>query len=130
MTPIEIVYKTMYNYFVKRDGYKVNSHTIAGAPTFLCNICFLLSFYCIINLIVNRSISISIGKVPGLMIIGLLMVSNHYLLFGILKFSKNGDSANCFFSIDKRTYSLGWRIFIFNLLLAVILPILDKLLLT
>ncbi|WP_143095894.1 hypothetical protein [Pedobacter insulae] len=75
----------------------------------------------------NHSIWFSVGKINGLIITGLLMILNHYLLFNVLKFSKNGDSANKLFNIDRRTFLYGWRIFVLNLILGIMFPALGHL---
>lgn len=124
MSPIEIVYKTMYNHFVKKDGYNSTSHVIAAAATCLCNIFFLMNGYLIINILINKSmISFSFTKLTGFLIIAILMALNHALLFKVLKFSKKGDGPNNLFNLEKSTRNMGWWIFGINTFLAILLPI-------
>lgn len=126
MSPIEIVYKTMFNHFVKKDGYSSSSHMIAGAATFLCSLFFLGNCFFIIKIIFNNPMPISINKVTGSIMAVILIILNHFLLFSVFKFSKNGDGPSQLFNITKKNSNLGWWIFGVNLLLLLIIPLLSS----
>ncbi|SFG56507.1 hypothetical protein [Pedobacter insulae] len=126
MTPVEIVYKTMFNHFVKKEGYSQSSHVIAGAATSLCNLLFLANCYFLVKIIFSNPIPISFTKVEGLITSGVLIIINHYLVFVVFRFSKNGDGPNQLFNITRKDFSLGWWIFGVNLLLALAIPLLES----
>lgn len=119
MSPIELIYKTMFNHFVKMKGYNRYTYISASLGTCIFNVFFLLNVYVIINITLNNSISLPFkGKVIGLFITAISMLVNHYLLFKVFEFSKIGDGTGHLFKMDKKTYSLGWIIFTVNILLA------------
>jgi len=128
MKPIKTVYKTMFNHFVKKDGYSSSSHVIAGAATFLNSLFFLLNCYFIVKVLFNNPISFSVQKGTGMFIAVILTFVNHYLLFNVFRFSKNGDGPNQLFNLTRKEYNAGWWFFGINIFLMFAMLLLSKLL--
>lgn len=123
MILIEIIYKTIFNHFVKKEGFNSTTYALAGAATFLCAFLFLVNCFFIFNILSGNAIPFSFSKGMGMLLAALLLTLNHLLLFNILKFSKKGDLANNLFNISKETTKLGWWVFGLVVFLGVAVPI-------
>lgn len=103
MSPIELIYKVMFNHFVKMNGYNRYTYISASVASCIFNVLLLLNFYTIINITLNNSISLPFkGKAINLLVTAIAMFINHYLLFKIFKFSKIGDGVDHLFRVDKK----------------------------
>ena len=109
MNIIYTVYKSIYNFYVRRDGYRTTTHQIAGGLTGFFNLCILLILYAGYKKITGIGLPVREWR---FLIAGAYIVANHFFLFNVLKFSKNGDMANGQFNISKETYKSGWKLFI------------------
>ena len=119
--PLEIVYKTLYNHFIKLDGFHPKTHVIAACGVGLFVMLFFINSFVFITLISNQSFSMKTDKTTEWVSGIFIMVLNYYFLFNIFKFSKNGDSMGYRFKLEKKESSLAWIMLVVNLLLLFIL---------
>ena len=114
---IEKFYQTMFNYFVKKDGYSSITHYLASMMIMLICIFFVADAFAIANIIRPRFIGFSTapkGKV--FLVLVIMSILNYLFLFQILRLKKEGDQDKHLFLINevqyKKTLKATWFIFI------------------
>lgn len=114
---IEQFYQTMFNYFVKKDGYCSVTHYLASISIMMIYIFLIADTFAIANIIRPGLIGFSTAKKgAAFIIIIIISLLNYLFLFQILKLEKEGDQDNRLFVIDevqyKKTLKATWLIFI------------------
>ena len=110
---IEQFYQTMFNYFVKKDGYSSLSHYLASLSVMMIYIFIIADAFAIGNLIRPGLIGFSTApKGAVFLIIIIISLLNYVFLFHILKMEKEGDQDNRQFVIDEVQYKKTLKAFI------------------
>lgn len=108
---IEPLYQTLFNYFVKKDGYNSIVPFFTGFALFATFIFALGSLALLINLFFNN-VLISKYSNKGIILFGIIVfaILNHLFLFNILKLEKEGDFDDHLFRIEPKQYKRNLRI--------------------
>ncbi len=101
-TTIELIYQTLFNFFVKRDGYNSLTHILASLLTLGVFFLITTNVLLVINVFSNDAISLPQNK--GLVWLISLIVGglNYFFLFSILRIEKEGSGENKVFNIDSK----------------------------
>jgi hypothetical protein len=108
---IEQLYRTIFNFFVKKDGY-------SPLIPFLTSICILGLFalmvgcvYLLIDLFYRNALSLPHGaRFKVALIFFLFSILNYIFLFSFLKIEKKGDHEDHIFKMDSVKYQKTLRI--------------------
>jgi hypothetical protein len=126
MAIIKLLYYTLFNFIIKKDGYSIVTHVAASFFLLVLLLCAAADILLILNIIVDNLIGFSHLRKGVIMFVifsgGLL---NYLLVFNILKFEKIGDAHNRMFTLEPKKYELARVIIITILVSLCILLVID-----
>ncbi len=126
MSIIKLLYYTLFNYTIKKDGYSVVTHIAASFFLLVLLVCAIADFLLILNIIVDNLFGFSHVRKGGIIfIIALGGVLNYLFIFNVLKFEKIGDRDDHLFTLEPKKYKLAQVIIITILVSLCILLVID-----
>ena len=117
---IETTYKTMFNFFVNKDGYNNLTHLLASAATILLLIIAILNIVSLLGLFINLPLNIPFGKGGKMLLAIVSIIAGYFLFFSVFKFSKDGENKSLF-PLEIETVRLVWIVFIGNIVVLILL---------
>ncbi len=110
------LYKVMFNYYVKKDGYSSTSHILPSLMVGLTIMFLFLSVMGLISLITGQSFLYHAENGKGLVsiFIAIYFLLIYIMLFYGFKVDKHGSEENHLFFINENTYSRVWLFFFVN----------------
>lgn len=107
------IYKIIFNFFAKKDGFSASTHLIAGSVMSLLIFVSVLNVAAIISFCVDRPFNFNLNKGSIWSFVLLYIAFTYYLWFELLKFEKKPADA-LLFRVDPATEKLFWVLFFVN----------------
>jgi len=122
---VQLIYRTIFNFYVKQDGYS-KMHPFAATMSLLAVLCCLVvDVILILRIIFDASIGFHIPK--AILYFGILIgcAIFYYFLFYILKWEKEGDTDDHLFPLEPKEFRKGITIILAIVLGACVLAAID-----
>lgn len=120
---LSLLYTTLYNFYVKKNGYSTSSHLIASLYTGLVIMMFVANIAILLTIITKNQYYANFGKGTAMLLLILFFTLIYLLLFNFFKFSKNGNTENYLFQIEPKTYLITWTVITVNFILLFLLSL-------
>lgn len=97
---LEPIYQTLFNYFVKKDGYSKVSHVFISLCMLILLLFVVADVLFLLSIIADNKITFKQNKGTNYLLIIILGAMNYVFLFHLVKIEKEGDGDQQMFPLD------------------------------
>ncbi len=118
---LESLYKSIFNYWVRKNGYTSLTPTLASICSTLVLLILFFDILFLINIFEDNIIRFNVNKGILWLSILLAVLLNHVLYFDILRIPKAGKTNDLLFEVDDRKSGRILKFVVINTIVFVVL---------